>query len=199
MLCVRRARPGDAAAIGAVHVATWRNVYAGVLPDDYLAGLSPVRHAVGYEQAIADRRHGHAMFVAVATGADAPPGRPDTGGGAVVGFASGGRARRPGLCGEAPSGSGEVETLYLLDDYRDRGLGRRLMRAMAAHLAAVGCRSTVLWVLRDNPTKWFYQRLGGRAAARETIRFAGRQVEQVAYLWDPIDILLTATATAPER
>ena len=34
MICVRRARPGDAAAIGAVHVATWRNVYAGVLPDD---------------------------------------------------------------------------------------------------------------------------------------------------------------------
>src|SRR3712207_7135304 len=45
----------DAAAIGAVHVATWRNVYAGVLPDDYLAGLCPVRHAVSYEQAIADR------------------------------------------------------------------------------------------------------------------------------------------------
>ena len=104
----------------------------------------------------------------------------------MIGFASGGKARRPGLCGESASGSGEVETLYLLDDYRDRGVGRRLMRAMAAHLAAVGCRSVVLWVLRDNPTRWFYQRLGGRAAARESIRFAGRQVEQVAYLWDPI-------------
>ncbi len=199
MVSVRRARPGDAAAIGAVHVATWRNVYAGVLPEEYLAGLSPVLHAIGYEQAIADRRRGHAMFVAVASGADAPLGRLDTGGGVVVGFVSGGRARRPGLCGEAPTGGGEVETLYLLDDYRDRGLGRRLMRAMAAHLAAVGCRSVVLWVLRDNPTRWFYQRLGGRAAARESIRFAGRQVEQMAYLWDPIDVLLTATATAPER
>ena len=46
----------------------------------------------------------------------------------IVGFASGGRARRRGLA------EGEVETLYLLDDYRDRGVGRRLMRAMAAHL-----------------------------------------------------------------
>lgn len=199
MMCVRRARPADAAAIGAVHVATWRSVYPGVLPDDYLAGMSPVRHAAGYERAISDRRHGHALFVAVASGADAPPGRLDPVGGAVVGFASGGRARRPGLCGEAPSGSGEVETLYLLDDFRDRGLGRRLMRATAAHLAAVGCRSVVLWVLRDNQTRWFYERLGGRAAARESIRFAGRQVEQLAYLWDPIDILLTATAAAPER
>lgn len=200
MICVRRARPGDAAAIGAIHVSTWRNTYAGVLPEEYLAGLSPVRHAAGYEQTITDRRRGHAMFVAVASGPDAPGGRADAGeGGAVVGFVSGGKGRRPGLCGEPPSGSGEVETLYLLDDYRDRGVGRRLMRAMAAHLAAVGCRSVVLWVLRDNPSKWFYQRLGGRPAARETIRFAGRQVEQVAYLWDPIGILLSATATAPER
>lgn len=199
MISVRRARPGDAAAIGAVHVATWRNVYAGVLPEEYLAGLSSVRHAIGYEQAITDRRHGHAVFVAVASGADTPPGRTDGDGGVVVGFVSGGKGRRPGLCGEAPAGSGEVETLYLLDDYRDRGLGRRLMRAMAAHLAAIGCRSVVLWVLRDNPTRWFYQRLGGRAAARESIRFAGRPVEQTAYLWDPIDILLTATAATPER
>lgn len=201
MICVRRARPGDAAAIGAVHVSAWRNTYAGVLPDDYLAGLSPLRHAAGYERAIADRRNGHAMFVAVASGPDAPPGRPEggDGGGAVVGFVSGGRGRRPGLCGEPAAGSGEVETLYLLDDYRDRGIGRRLMRAMAAHLAAVGCRSAVLWVLSDNPTRWFYQRLGGRAAAREVIRFAGRQVEQTAYLWNPIDVLLTATAAAPER
>lgn len=199
MICIRRARPGDAAAIGAVHVATWRNVYAGVLSEEYLAGLSTVRHAIGYEQAIADRRRGHAMFVAVASGADAPPGRSGDEGGAVIGFVSGGRARRPGLCGESPSGGGEVETLYLLDDYRDRGLGRRLMRAMAAHLAAVGCRSVTLWVLSDNPTRWFYLRLGGRPAARETIQFAGRQVEQTAYLWDPIDLLLTATAATPER
>ena len=199
MICVRRARPSDAAAIGAIHVATWRNTYAGVLPEEYLAGLSPVRHAAGYERAIADRRHGHAMFVAVASGADAPRGRQEGEGGVVVGFVSGGKARRPGLCGEAPARSGEVETLYLLDDYRDRGLGRRMMRAMAAHLAAVGCRSVVLWVLRDNPTRWFYQRLGGRTAARETIHFAGRHVEQTAFLWDPIDSLLAATATAPER
>jgi GNAT superfamily N-acetyltransferase len=191
MIAIRRARPMDAAAIGAVHVATWRSTYAGVLPDAYLASLSSVRHAAGYEQAITDRRDCHAVFVAVASGPDAPPGCRD-GGGAVVGFASGGRARRAGL------GQGEIETLYVLDDYRDRGVGRRLMRAMAAHLAAVGCRSAMLWVLEANPTRWFYLRLGGRAAARETIRFAGQTLDQLAFVWDPIDTLLAATAPARE-
>ena len=192
MIAIRRARPTDAAAIGAVHVATWRSAYAGVLPDEYLAGLSAMRHAGGYGQAIADRRDGHAMFVAVASGADSPPGFDGREGGIVVGFVSGGRARRQGF------GHGEVETLYVLDDYRDLGIGRRLMRAMAAHLAAVGCRSVMLWVLEANPTRWFYLRLGGRTVARETIRFAGQALEQIAMAWDPIDTLLAATAAVRE-
>ena len=209
MICIRRARPSDAAAIGAVHVTTWRTAYAGVLPDDYLFNLSALRHAAGYEASIGDRRNGHAVFVAVAKGEDAPPGPSahqdgaahqegahqkgaDQEGGTVVGFVSGGRARRQGF------GDGEVETLYLLDDYRDRGIGRRLMRAMAAHLAAVGCRSAMVWVLKDNPSRWFYQRLAGRLLAREVIRFAGQSMEQLAFAWDPIGALLTATAPASE-
>lgn len=192
MIAVRRARPADAAAIGAVHVATWRSAYAGVLPDAYLAELSAARHASGYQQAIADRRDGHAMFVAVASGPDAPPGQAGREGGVVVGFVSGGRSRRPGF------GQGEVETLYVLDDYRERGVGRRLMRAMAAHLAAIGCRSAMLWVLEANPTRWFYLRLGGRPVAREAIHFAGQSLDQIAFAWDPIETLLTATAPVRE-
>jgi hypothetical protein len=162
--------------------------------------MSTLRHAAGYEQAIAERRQGHAVFVAVASGADAPPDRAAGEGGAIVGFVSGGRSRRPALPGGRGEAGpqGEVETLYLLDDYRDRGVGRRLMRAMAAHLAAIGCRSVMLWVLEDNPTRWFYQRLGGRPSAREAIPFAGERVEQMAFVWDPIDSLLAATAPAPE-
>lgn len=201
MICIRRARAADAAAIGAVHVATWRSCYAGVLPDSYLARLSALGQAAGYEQAITDRRNGHAIFVAVASGPDAPADVPRGGShadpqgerGTVVGFVSGGRARRPGLA------QAEVETLYLLDDYRDRGIGRRLMRAMAAHLAAVGCRSAMLWVLQDNPTRWFYLRLGGRPAAQENICFAGQSMDQLAFVWDPIDSLLAATAPTRER
>ena len=36
---VRAARPDDAHPIAAVHVATWRDAYAGLLPDELLAGL----------------------------------------------------------------------------------------------------------------------------------------------------------------
>lgn len=177
MIQIRRARPDDAAAIGAVHVAAWRDTYAGVLPDSYLAALSSPRLAAGYRRNILARERGDAAFVACLPA-----------GGEVVGFGTAGRARRPNMA------EGEIETLYLLPDWRDQGIGRRLMRAAAAHLGAVGCRSAMLWVLSANNAGWFYRHLGGRLTCRETIRVGGQPVEQSAVLWDPLSLLLEATA-----
>jgi len=180
MIQVRRARPEDAAAIGAIHRATWQDSYAGILPTPYLAGLDQRRLAGSYLRSLVARRGGEALFVACA-----PDGGP-------VGFASAAHARRDGIA------EGEVETLYILEDWRDRGIGRRLMRAAAAHLHAIGCGSAMLWVLSANGAGWFYRRLGGRPVGRETIRVAGRAVEQTAVVWDPIALLLDATAATRE-
>jgi ribosomal protein S18 acetylase RimI-like enzyme len=182
MVTIRRARPGDADAMARVHLAAWRSTYAGILPEPYLASLSAERESLDYERGILERRGGHAGFVAMADGQEA-------GGSGVVGFITGGRSRRPGIA------DGEVETLYLLDDFRDRGVGRRLMRAMASHLASLGAESAFAWVLLENPSRWFYERLGARLAAREEFTFAGQKTTQLAYAWQPINTLLTATAT----
>jgi ribosomal protein S18 acetylase RimI-like enzyme len=192
VITLRRARPADAVAIGAVHVAAWRSTYPGILPDDYLAGLSVPRQAAYYEGSI---RAGGGVFVATASGLDVPAGS----GARIIGFATAGRARG-GLFGghrlNRPLGEGEIETLYVLDDWRDRGLGRRLMRATAGHLAEVGCASVFVWVLRDNPSRWFYQRLGGAAVAESTTRVAGRDLIQTAFVWAPIGKLLQASPQA---
>ncbi len=196
MISIRRARPADAIAIAAVHVAAWRSTYPGILPDSYLANLSVSRQAAYYDAAI---RGATGVFVAAASGMDVPPGSsPGAGAGSgsgprIIGFGTAGRARPTGEIGGRRLGEGEIETLYVLDDWRERGIGRRLMRASAAHLAESGCRSVFLWVLRDNPSRWFYQRLGGKPAAEAAIQFAGRQVVQTAFVWDPIERLLAAS------
>ena len=166
---VRRARPADAASIGAVHVAAWRSAYAGILPDEYLAGMSAARQAAYYD---ADIRSGGGVFVATS--------------GAVVGFATAGRARRAGIA------EGEVQTLYVLDDYREQGIGRALLQASAAHLKAQGCRDAFLWVLSGNGSRWFYQRMGGRPGMQAHTSVGGVRVPQTAYVWDPIEALLPA-------
>ena len=188
MITIRRARPADAISIGAVHVAAWRSAYPGILPDDFLARLSVPRQAAHYDAAIRSRhrrvrrrrvRHRRAAGQRLAhhrlRHRRPRPRR---------------RVRRQRLA------EGEVETLYVLDDWRERGVGRRLMRAAAAHLAETGCRSCFVWVLRDNPSRWFYQRLGGKPAAEALIQFAGHKLPQTAFVWDPIERLLAASAQA---
>ena len=174
--------------MGLAHVAAWRSAYAGILPEAYLSRLSAVREAAAYQRGIAGRQHGHAAFVAVAGEEDMPEGTRGPPGGLVVGFVTGGRSRRPEMA------EGEVETLYILDDWREQGIGRRLMRAMAAHLHALHCRNAVVWVLADNPSRWFYERLGGRTVARGEVHVADQTLTQQALLWDPVESLLAATA-----
>ncbi len=186
MITIRRARPADSIAIGAVHVSAWRSTYPGILPDGYLARLSVSRQAAYYDTAI---RGTGVVFVAAASGTDVPAGS----GPRIVGFATAGRARPSSEINGRRLAEGEIETIYVLDDWRELGLGRRLMRAAAAQLADTGCRSVFLWVLRDNPSRWFYQRLGGKPVAEAEIQFAGQKLIQTAFVWDPIDRLLAAS------
>jgi GNAT superfamily N-acetyltransferase len=179
MIALRPGRPEDAAAIAAVHVAVWRSAYPALLPEAFLARLSVSRQTAYYDAAM---RGGTAMQVGIASGADLPADGAVTQ--RIVGFAGAAPARRAGLA------EGEIETLYVLDDWRERGLGRRLITAAAAGLYAAGCRSACLWVLRDNPSRWFYQHLGGKPAAEAEIMVGGRALIQLALVWNPIERLL---------
>ncbi len=168
MIDVRPATARDAAGMGSVHVGVWRSAYAGILPDGYLANLSAPRQAAYYQAGIL---RGHKALVAETAGR-------------VVGFAT------MSLCLDGPLGQSEIETLYVGDDWRDQGTGRRLMQTAGDTLASQGAASTFLWVLSDNPSRWFYQRLGGRRAAEGQTRVAGVTIPKTAFVWDPIDLLL---------
>jgi GNAT superfamily N-acetyltransferase len=187
VIALRKARVADAIAIGAVHVAAWRSTYPGILPDAYLARLSVSRQAAFYDAI----RGGTGVIVATASGADVPQGS----GPRIVGFTTASRARHIDIGGRRLA-EGEVETLYVLDDWRDRGIGRRLMRAAASHLVERSCKSAFVWVLRDNPSRWFYQRLGGRPVAEQIVQFADEKVPQTAFVWDPIQQLLAPSPQA---
>lgn len=176
MIAVRPARPADAAAIGAVHVAAWRSAYPNILPPHFLANLSVSRQAANYDAAIA---MGRGVFVAEAAGQSG-----------VVGFTTGDTAPRIGL------GDAEIETLYVLDDYREHGIGRLLLHTLAGWFRAQGRASAFVWVLRENPARFFYSHLGGELVAEEPIRFAGANLVRAAYRWDPIDLLLHTTLPA---
>ena len=173
---IRLGRPGDAAGIARLDVETWRATYAGILATPFLVGLSTRRRELGWGTVI----EREPRDVRVAVNQD----------GHILGFGSCGRSR-----GEAEF-AGEVFTLYVAPDWQNQGIGRRLLVALFERLFDQGCGAVIIWVLRDNPGRFFYQRLGGREVQHKMFTVGGKQVEASAYAWRDLPGFLAAKARA---
>ena len=172
---IREATPADAPGIAHVHVASWRTTYRGLVPDDYLAGLSKERRAAFWLAHLSDLSEVECAYVA----------EDETQG--IVGFAGGGPERDG-----HPSFAGELHAIYLLAEHQGRGLGRALAIAVAHRLAEAGTRSMLVWVLADNPARAFYAALGGREVGEKPVEIGGKALTEIAYGWDDVGSLLTA-------
>ncbi len=188
MIRIRRASRSDAAAIARVHVETWQSAYAGLLPDSMLVGMSDVRQAAWWTRLLADPGEARGVFVA---------DDQDMG---VVGFGSCGlvRDKPEGLDGREIR-VGEVYTLYVEPDFQNMGLGRRLLDALFRQLRADGFDTAVLWMLADNPTRFFYEGLGGQQVGERTDTFAGADVDEVAYAWRDLEAPVVRRKLAPDE
>ena len=162
---VRPAVPQDARAIAAVHVATWRDAYEGLLPDDLLDALDVDQRAEAWRGRLAALSG--ALFVFVFE-LDAK----------VRGFVSGGPQRDGGV-------AGEVYAIYVEPGSQGRGAGRQLLQAAVDCLTAAGFAEARLWVFADNhPARGFYESQGWRPDGTEqpwTYRGVGEGIMDVRY------------------
>jgi ribosomal protein S18 acetylase RimI-like enzyme len=168
---VRRAGPADVAAIARIEVETWRATYAGMLPDRVLIGMSE-RRQQGAWAGLVRYRPGDVIVIEEA----------DTG---IVGFGNCGTQRDPTL-----PYSGEIFTLYVTPDAQNRGVGRHLMGALFERLLYKGNSSALIWVIRANPSRFFYEHLGGKFILTRRIRVGGEPVEAIAYGWPDLSASL---------
>jgi ribosomal protein S18 acetylase RimI-like enzyme len=172
---LRPARPDDAATIACVQVETWRNAYPGMVPEAYLVAMSEARHALHWDQLLRANPRPETVLVAEAAAE----------GSGVIGFGSCGRARG-GPC------LGEVYTLYVAGDWQGRGVGRRLLGGLFAALREGEVDDAVIWVLSNNPARYFYEAMGGRRMAERKESFAGTLLDETAYGWLDLEAWLGA-------
>ncbi|MGQ0665224.1 MAG: GNAT family N-acetyltransferase [Pseudomonadota bacterium] len=178
MAIIGRATIRSAPGIARVHVDTWRDTYAGLLPDRVLVGMSYERQASDWAWQIRKRADSQPVILAAEIGHG------------VVGFTSFGACRE---ADKPPSGAfadtsgasavGEVFTLYVRPDFQARGTGRRLLAAAFSTLAEHGFARAFVWVLRDNTARFFYQRMGGIEIGARRERLWGCEVDETAYGW----------------
>jgi ribosomal protein S18 acetylase RimI-like enzyme len=178
MAIIGHATPRSAAAIARVYVESWRSAYAGLLPDRVLLGMSVERQTRDWANHIRGCRDQQSVLVAVEADAG------------VVGLCTFGPMRVSDLpltgIFDGRGGVravGEIYTLYVMPGSQDRGIGRQLLGAAFTGLCARGFDRACIWTIRDNPARFFYERLGGTPVAAREQRLWGIDVPQTGYGW----------------
>jgi len=179
---VRPAVPADAGAIARAHVDSFGSTYAGILPDEFLAGLTYEKLTDAWVARLRDPEEFPLVFVSE----DDP--------GSIFGFLSGGPERK-----SDPLYQGEIYAIYILKEWQRQGIGRRLVAALAGALYDRSIRSMLVWVLTANPACKFYEKLGGIRVREKELIIGDRPFPGVAYAWDDILVLADPHAKGTHR
>jgi len=168
-LVIRDAAPADVEGIARAHVVSWQGAYAGLLPQQLLAGLDWRDRVERWQDRLAES--GRVRIVVAEAG------------GRVVGFCAVGPARDEDLV-RRPETWFELYSIYLVPDRWASGLGRRLWAAARAGIPS-DVEAVSLWVLEGNQrARAFYEREGFRPEGRrELTTRLGLDVPEIRYAW----------------
>lgn len=167
---IRQATSEDVKDIAKVHVDSWKTTYKGIVPDSYLNKLSYDKRTELWEKNITDQR----TYTIVAENKASQ----------VVGFASAGKKAE-----NTVANSGDLTSIYLLQEYQGRGVGKKLLEEVFRYFKQLGYEKIFVEVLSDNKTRYFYEHYGATIEKTAQININGKILNELIYVWNDIDII----------
>ncbi len=162
-MVIRPSQNADAHSMSCIYVQTWQDTYLGVIPYGYLSSMSISRHEKAFFNNLSSK---HIIsFVAEEAGR-------------VIGFITGGYERN----GDEIY-SGEIYTLYVMKNFQRRGLGTKLVSALAIKFNRLGIYSMLVRVLKLNPYRRFYKKINGTHLKTEHMPFVVEIMDVETYGW----------------
>jgi ribosomal protein S18 acetylase RimI-like enzyme len=164
---IREATSADRETIAALHIASWRTAYRGILPDSYIDGALERDLNADWVAKFADT--GTDRLILLAVGPDGADGFTAI---------------------KIADGWAEIDNLHVSPRRRGGGIGRALLAEAAGRLIARGIHRAYLGVFTANaPAIAFYERIGGLASGRETAEIHGNRAELIRYEWPDLTVL----------
>lgn len=164
---IRAGAVGDEAEVASVHTHAWQESYPGLVPTTYLAERPlSFRSRMLWMKAVLKGKEVDKIFVAESR---------DHG---IVGFCIVGPAR-----GAEFKGQGEISAIYCLNPYKKKHIGTMLLERGRRYLRTVGLFHHYLWVLKENPSIAFYEKMGALPRGMEKVIDLGAELHEVVYEW----------------
>jgi ribosomal protein S18 acetylase RimI-like enzyme len=168
-MTIRLAIENDIAQISKINIDNWKTTYWGVLPTDYLNNLNNEETEKKWMQYLkrAD------TFIYIAVDAD----------NLAYGFA----ACQYEL---GKPGTGLLYSLHTATNSRGRGIGKKLIAAVANHFKQNSIKTLTIWVVEGNDVALsIYKHLGAEVYIHETHQFDLVSVPEIGLVWKDINVL----------
>ena len=164
-MIIRRARQSDLRDIASIHIESWKDAYAGVLPEEFLGGKIDRVFDLYWQEIVIQEED----IVLVAEEKS------------ILGFIA-------VWCRPDPF----IDNLHVTVSHRSKQVGSALMRAGAKELIQQGHQTAYLWVFEANTMAIrFYERLGGLKKEKALKSVFGYEVLSRKIEWDDISLALT--------
>ena len=156
----------NAQDVAYVHVNSWKAAYKGIVPDDYLDGLSVGKSAQRFKEIKAKgKAHHYLMYVD-----EKPAG--------VFVFSK-------SFDEDADKDTADIGAIYFLPEYWGKGFGTKLIDFGIAEIKKTGYKAITLWVLEQNiRARKFYEKKGFVFDGTKEDINIGKQLVKVRYRMD---------------
>jgi GNAT superfamily N-acetyltransferase len=161
MLEIRQVKTDDISSLARVHVQSWHETYTGLMPQSVLDGITAQAREAQWIRTLGSPAM--QVFLAELNGE-------------VVGFTS--------FDPRATEDFAELFTLYVLKSHHGQGIGKKLWETVLEFLEIQNIKKLVLWVLENNPTRGFYEHLGGVATDLKIEMIQDAQIVEVMYSFE---------------
>ncbi|MFX1501428.1 MAG: GNAT family N-acetyltransferase [Promethearchaeota archaeon] len=177
----REAKIKDVREIAKVHVDTWKTAYQGIITEKYLQSLSYEDKEENWKQRLENPTHGAITYI-VEINQDK-----------IIGFILATLEKFNPILAllQAERYKGELCALYVLKQFQHKRIGTELVKLVIKYFKKNHVNSMITWVLKENPYRTFYEKLGGRILGEQSIEIGGMKYIEVAYGWENIEVILS--------
>lgn len=176
-MTVRKALVQDIPNIVDINTKTWRTTYSGIINERTLKRQEAFRleRIKSMEEQLKDMYiEGFKVQMVVVENKSE-----------ILGFATYGALRTDERIKR--QATAEIYAIYILKELQGKGSGRQLFNYIINDLKNVDkFKDMLIWTLKDNPSRRFYEKMGGLVTYERTIEIAGQSLEEVAYLYEDI-------------
>jgi len=167
---IREATFKDAEWIAKVHIQSWREAYAWIISEEYLANMSLDKRIETWQEVLSKKKEMSWDFVVETKEKE------------IVGFLSWWKART-----EIENYKWELYAIYTLNVHQWNNLGYLLTRKLCTILKENGVFNMLVLVLENNKAKDFYIKYGAKFLKKIDEKVWTQDVVEEYYWWKNLD------------